>query len=239
LKRKINFSKFVAIATKLPNMKTQKISTSLGYAQKKPQRIFSDAEVKVFKTLAGLTLALVAGAGIITLAAVAPNLLSAIGKIATTRIKGKNLTKFQKSKKAVEAVYYLKKSGLIRIRRSPKEIIFSLTKKGRQKLDKINFNILRVKKESKWNGKWWLAAADIPTKPHKRSADLFRKKLKEMGFYGLQRTLWLYPFDPKVEIQFIASHYGIGKYITVMEVNRLDKEDERRLKKHFSALDVL
>jgi hypothetical protein len=205
----------------------------------KATAILSETEIKVFKSLASVALALIAGAGILTLAVVAPNLLGAIGKISTLRFKGKGLSKTQKAKKATQTIYYLKKSGLIRIKRTSKEIFLSLTEKGKKQLQKIDFDILRVRPQQKWDRKWWLVAADIPTKAHKVSADLFRKKLKEMHFWGLQRTLWLYPFDPTGEIQFIAEHFGIQKYVTVMEVNRLDRADEKFLKKHFKSAGIL
>lgn len=215
-------------------MQKQHISSALGWVQTKSKPIFSETEIKAFKTLGGLLLAIIAGAGVLALAATAPNVIGAIGKLSTTRLKGKNYSKSEKSKKAARAIYYLKRSGLIKIKRTAKEILLSLTGKGKQKLEKINFETLRVKPQKRWDGKWWLIAADIPTKAHKISADLFRKKLKEMAFYSLQRTLWLFPFDPRPEVQFIAAHYGIDKFVTVMEVNRLDKSDEKILKTHFN-----
>jgi hypothetical protein len=82
-------------------------------------------------------------------------------------------------------------------------------------------------------------AADIPTKDHRQGADLLRRKLKQMGFYPLQRSLWFYPFDPRPEIEFICREFGVANFVTVMEINRLDVQDEKLLKKHFSKLGKL
>ena len=217
----------------------QKISKTFGFSFGKPKPIFSETEIKAFKSLALLALAMVALACTATLAVVAPNLIGAIGKMATSRFKGSNLIKKEKSKKSVEVFYYLKKSGLIKVKKTPTEIWLSLTGKGKQRLKNLKFDILRIKPQAKWDKKWWLVAADIPTKNYKTAADLFRKKLKEMGFWSLQRTLWLYPFDPRDEVQFIAKHYGIQNFITAMEVSRLDSEDEKALKNHFISIGVL
>jgi hypothetical protein len=60
-----------------------------------------------------------------------------------------------------------------------------------------------------------------------------------MGFYPLQRTLWLYPFDPREEIRFVVEHFGISQFVTVLEISRMDKEDESRMKDFFKASGVL
>lgn len=60
-----------------------------------------------------------------------------------------------------------------------------------------------------------------------------------MKFYPLQRTLWLYPYDPRLEIEFLIQHYGIERFVTVMEVNRLDRDDERVLKAYFENAGII
>ena len=148
---------------------------------------------------------------------------------------GRKLLRKDSEAKAIRTVYYLRTKKFIRLRWAGDDFIVFLTKLGRKKIQNINFNNLTVPKQKHWNGKWWLIAADIPTKKHKRGADLLRNKLKEMIFFPLQRTLWLYPYDPREEIQYVASHYQIAHYVTAMEINRLDIDDEKKLKK-FSEL---
>ena len=127
----------------------------------------------------------------------------------------------------------MRDSGLIKFRGEGGDFKLKLTNKARKFLEKLNFRTIQVGKQKTWDKKWWLIVADIPTKEHRLGADQFRKKLKDMGFYFLQRTVWFYPFDPRKEIQFISETYGIQKFITVMEVSRLDVEDERRMKQFF------
>lgn len=215
-----------------------KISRALGVSFKKSKPFFSEMEIKAFKTVGGLVLALVAAAGIMALAVVAPNLIGAIGKLSTGRFRGKSYTQKERRKKVAQTIYYLKKSGMIKFKKTSKDILLFLTSKGKHKLKAENFNALRIHTQAKWDKKWWLVAADIPTKTHRRGADLLRAKLKEMGFMSLQRTLWLYPFDPRQEVQFIAEHFGVEKFLTVMEVNRADRQDEDNLKKHFRSVGV-
>ena len=109
----------------------------------------------------------------------------------------------------------------------------SLTEKAQRFMGKIGFRTIQIKKPKLWDKKWWLVAADIPTKEYRLGADQFRKKLKSMNFYFFQKSLWIYPFDPRKEIKFIAVTYGIEKFITVMEINHLDMEDESKAKQFF------
>ncbi len=220
-------------------MEIQKISKAIGYSYKKNKPIFSETEIKAFKTISGLVLALVATAGALTLAVVAPNLISAIGSLSTKKFSGKNYTKKEKQKRITQSIYYLKKSGMVKFKRTTKDIFLQLTQKGKQKLEIINFDKIRVESKNKWDSKWWLIAGDIPTEDHRSGADLFRRKLKEMGFKSLQRTLWMYPFDPKNEVEFVANHFGIGKFVTIMEVSNMDRQDESILKKHFRSIGIL
>jgi hypothetical protein len=210
-----------------------KISESFNYSFSKSKKFFSDEEIKTFKTISSFVLGVVAVSGIIVLSAAAPNLIGALGKIASYKIKGKNYTKKEKAKKIIQTIYYLKKSGLIHLNSGPSGVSMSLTEKGKEKVNKINLGLVVVSKKPQWDKKWWLVAADIPTLTHRQGADLFRRKLKEMGFKSLQRTLWINPFDPRKEIQFIAEYFGLEKFITVMEINRLDIEDEKILKQHY------
>ena len=81
-------------------------------------------------------------------------------------------------------------------------------------------------------------AADIPTKGYRQGADALRAKLKQMGFCPLQRTLWFYPYDPRKQLEVIVNHYGIGEFVTVMEISRMDIQDEKVLKKYFNLLRI-
>lgn len=191
-------------------------------------------QLEHLKTASQVVLAVVATTGIIALAIAAPNALKVLHSVSKLRKKYKNLGFDEKQNKLQDTFYYLRRSGLIRFRGEKSGLHLILTEKGKKFLEKLGFKTLQVKKPKIWDKKWWVVAADIPTKPHRQGADKLRQKLKDMGFCFLQRTLWFYPYDPRKEIAFIAQTYGVEKFITIMEVNRLDREDEQRLKIFFN-----
>lgn len=200
---------------------------------RRPLIELTSEQKQLLQTAAGAALALIATAGVIAIAAGAPNVFQAIDKVYRFT-RGKKLPFKDKQAKTAQTFYYLKRQGLIQIQ-SNKNVLFArITEKGKQKMEKLNLDTLRIKRPKNWDGKWWLVAADIPTKDYRWAADLLRKKIKQMQFYPLQRTLWLYPYNPVREIEFLSQHFGIARFVTVMEVSRLDKDDERRLKSFFS-----
>ena len=192
----------------------------------------SGEQKEALKTAAGAALAIIAVAGIITVAAVAPNIFEAVDKIHRL-VKGKKYSFKEKQAKTAQTFYYLKRHGFIELTHSKEGLMARITGKGKKKLSDLNVETLKIKKPKSWDGKWWVVAADIPTKNYRWAADLFRKKVKQMGFYSLQRTLWFYPYSPTKEIEFLIQHFGIAHFVTVMEVSRIDKDDDLRLRKFF------
>ena len=198
-----------------------------------------DAEaIRLLKNTSSVLLAVIASAGAIALSVAAPNTIAAIGAIAK-QVKGGKKKPIDPGKRLSEAVYYLKRSGKIKIKPAGGDFILSLTKLGMQKAKDFDLETLHVLKPKTWNKKWWLVAADIPTKQYRWAADLFRKKLREMSFFPLQKTLWLYPYNPTSQLQFLMQYYGIEHFGTVMEISLLDEEDEDKAKRFFKSRGIL
>ena len=198
----------------------------------------SQEQIQSFKTASQVALAVVAAAGIIAVAAVAPNVFQAFNMFLPKREKYRKLSHKEKIRKVAETFYYLKRSGLVSFKKSGRDWLLSLTDLGKRRLPKLEVDAVRVPKQKKWDGKWWLVAADIPTKDYRFGADLLRAKLKQMGFYSLQRTLWLYPFDPRKEVEFVANTFSVGRFVTVMKVEQMDRQDEYVLRRYFKRLNL-
>ena len=198
--------------------------------------LLSDKQIEGIKTASGIVLAVIAAAGIVTLSAITPNIFTALNQLYKT---GKKINKKQKERIVSQTLHYLKKSGKISMARNTADIAITITQLGEKQLQETVFESLQIKRPRHWNGHWWQAAADIPTKTHRAAADALRYKLKIMGFFPLQKTLWYYPFDPRKELQFVIDRYDVNKFVTVMEILRMDTADETILKEHFKKIHVL
>ena len=206
---------------------------------KKPT--LNDKQIAVLKTAGEAILALAAVAGVVAIAAIAPNLLNAIGKIAKYSYHGiDRKERFQKRQKVlVRSFYYLKRYGYVQLMKEGDEYVMTVTKKGQEKIWRMNFDYLEIPRDSRWRKHWWVVLADIPSKEYRHHADLFREKLQTMNFYPLQRTVWVYPYNPIDQVEFISVYYGIEQFVTVMEISKLNPDDEEKLTKFFKAAELI
>lgn len=195
-------------------------------------------QIEKLKKISEVALALLAVGGILTLTAIAPNIFVAIDKIFLKNHRRKPRHE-EKKQIAAKTIYYLRTRKYISMRVTGGDFRVRLTRLGKKRVGNLEFENLTVPLPKKWDRKWWQVAADIPTKKYKSYADLFRRKLKVMNFFPFQRTLWYYPYDPREEIEWIASNLKIVNFVTVMEVSRLDLEDEKRMMGYFRKMKII
>jgi DNA-binding transcriptional regulator PaaX len=94
----------------------------------------------------------------------------------------------------------LDKSKLVDIKENKKgEITFILSDEGKKRVLIYNPKILKLRKQEKWDGYWRIIIFDIPEEL-KQSRDILSKKLKEIGMYPLQKSVYVYPFECKDEL---------------------------------------
>ncbi|MDP3741358.1 MAG: hypothetical protein Q8R08_03485 [bacterium] len=204
----------------------------------KPAFELSEEKIEKFKTYSKVLLVLLSVTGLLTMTILAPNAIQALEIFEKRRAK-KPLKRSEKIKKVTNAFYYLRRWGHIEIKKIGKDFEVKMTNKGKEVLKRLNMEVLSVPMPEKWDGNFWQVAADVPTEDYRSGADALRLKLKEMGFFHLQRTLWFYPFDPRMEIEFITRFYGIANFVTVMKVTELDPSDSNALKTFFKKNRIL
>ena len=104
----------------------------------------------------------------------------------------------------------------------------SLTKKG--VLEFIRYSIDQQKNKQNWDGKWRMVVFDVFE--HRRQIrDLLRNRLKWLGFKELQKSVWIFPYDVRKEIEQILDVCHIDiigdiRFLTVEKMN--DDEDLRK-----------
>jgi len=216
------------------------LASSFGRDIKKLAPGISQEKIEKFRTYAGVLLGILGVAGLVTMAVLAPNALQALD-IFEKRRGNRRLPPKTRERKVLRTFYYLKAKGAIEIRRGGTEGQYEifLTRRGRKMVKELRLETLSIKRPGSWDGKFWQVAADIPTKDYRRGADALRSKLREMKFYPLQRTLWFYPYDPRVELQFIAQMYGIAPFVTVMKIEETDPSDGKVLNRFFKEQGIV
>lgn len=109
-----------------------------------------------------------------------------------------------------------------------------LSQAGAARLEKLQLRAILIPK--KWDRRWRLISFDIPE--NKRQArDAVRRLIKQLGFYKLQASLWVYPHDCSTQVKAIQSAYGVGEDIRLIVASEIQGESE--LEDHFRRLKVL
>src|SRR3989338_11713487 len=87
----------------------------------------------------------------------------------------------------------LKRKKLLAFEELPNGMVrIKLTQNGTMLVREYNLDRLMLQRPGKWDGTWRLVIYDIP-RPHKRARDAFRMKIKQMGLYPLQKSVWVSP----------------------------------------------
>jgi len=131
--------------------------------------------------------------------------------------------KFKKDK-FVNSFNYLKKRGLIEIKREGHDVRITLTKEGKKLAGKYQIDDLEIEKPRKWDKKWRVVIFDVPT-TSRLIRDIFRRKLKDFGFYPLQQSVWMIPYPCQEEITLLREFLGLNKkQVQILEVTKLENE---------------
>lgn len=139
---------------------------------------------------------------------------------------------FKKKRKFQNAFYYLKKRGLIRMEKKNKQLYIFLTKEGEWEAGRYQINELYIKPQKRWDGKYRVIIFDIP-EVNRIKREAFRGKLKELGFFPLQKSVWVYPYPCQTEIELLRKFFNLRKKnLRILEVEKI--EDDGFLRKFFN-----
>ena len=89
---------------------------------------------------------------------------------------------------------------------------------------------MKINIPPKWDGYWRIVIFDIPEK-FKKARNALGKKIKDLGLFPLQKSVFVYPFDCKDEINFVSEFFRVGKFTQYIVAKELD--GEKFLKQHF------
>jgi len=133
-------------------------------------------------------------------------------------------------KRAIRALY---RSRLIKTVENPDgSFTYTITNEGKLKVLTYNFQEMKVKK-GEWDGKWRLVIFDIPEKL-KVQRNALREKLKELGFYELQKSVFILPYSCGDEINFLIEFFNLRRFVRLAMLESIDNDPH--LKKIFHLL---
>jgi len=137
-----------------------------------------------------------------------------------------------KRQRIYEAVRRLNQKRLIELTQKGNNLYIEITENGKRLIKNFDYDNIELPSHKKWDKKWRLVIFDIPEKKKKERRAL-SVKLKDLGFYPLQESVFIYPYDCRDEIDFICEFLSINRYVNYCLVESLDKR-EGELRKIFN-----
>ena len=138
--------------------------------------------------------------------------------------------RYNRKERIRRALMRLKKNRIVEIYKKGDATVVELTQTGKKRLLEYQLEHLELKKPRRWDGIWHIIIFDIPEL--KRNArDALTRKLRELGFLCLQKSVWVVPYRCQDEVDFIAEVFGVADFVHYVEARYID--DEEKLKLHF------
>ncbi len=108
-----------------------------------------------------------------------------------------------------------------------------LTDKGKKRALTYTLGEVKVMPMKKWDSKWRIVIFDIP-ESRKKARDALSRSLKNAGFYRLQKSIFIHPFECKNELDFVVEFFNLRPFVRFILAEHLD--NELHLKKYFDLL---
>lgn len=144
----------------------------------------------------------------------------------------RHLDKRSKARNAGVLLAYMAKKDLVKYDRlSDGNLYVMITDEGRRRTAKEAFNNINIPTPKQWDGRWRLVLFDIE-ESRRLARNAFTIKLRKLGFYKLQKSVWVYPYPCSNEITEIQKAYNLEHHdIVLAEVTSLNRETS--LKEYF------
>jgi len=134
--------------------------------------------------------------------------------------KSKNKKQEDKVKRSFRS---LQDKGYVKVNNFNGRDFIKMTDKG-----KLYFSQLDLKKRKAgfvWDKLWRVVVFDIPENK-KIARRALSRKLKQTGFYPMQKSVFVFPYNCKEEIDFIISYFSVEKYVNYFVARNMGSSEK-------------
>lgn len=198
----------------------------MGTAGKEPKSLESSVRTRARRgTIERAILnALVLG-GALTIAAVAPKVLSLI------RDEHLDLVLPRDPKQRLrETAARLRRKGFVTFEERGGKKHLRITTKGKSHIEKLDLGAYAIGRPLRWDERWRVVIFDVPERQRAARMKL-RGLLGQLGFYRLQDSVWVHPFDCEEIVALIKTHFRLGLGVRYLIADAI--EFDQPLRKHF------
>ncbi|OGG31142.1 CRISPR-associated endonuclease Cas2 [Candidatus Gottesmanbacteria bacterium RIFCSPLOWO2_01_FULL_46_9] len=113
------------------------------------------------------------------------------------------------------------------------KVIITITNHGLTRALGYRLDDMHIKQPRVWDKKWRVVIFDIPEK-HRRLRDIFRVRLRQLGLFALQESVYVYPYSCFDEIEFLRELFGVSFSVRYLLVEQIEEDLELRRRFHVS-----
>ncbi len=121
-------------------------------------------------------------------------------------------------KEFAKLVYYAKRKNYIKVKNLEGKKAIILTKEGLSKALKASFIVTGKKKRK--DGKWTMLIFDVPEK-HRKSRDLLRSVLHNLGYKIFQKSAWITPYDVSEKTEQLLQYYSLDEFVKIFLIEEI------------------
>ncbi len=129
--------------------------------------------------------------------------------------------KILNDRKFSDLLYYLKRNNLIKVQNLKGNCALVLTKKGFNKAVHAQFKIENSKIKKRDDGKWIMLIFDVPEK-YKKSRELLRSILYNLGYKMFQKSVWTTPYDVSEKTETLLQMYSLDEFVKIFLIEKID-----------------
>ena len=124
-----------------------------------------------------------------------------------------------------QSIRSLERRGYIQVYKKNDKKYIKITPIGKHEAIRHCLISTRIPKQQKWDGLWRIVMFDIPEK-NKKARDALRFTLQKLGLHQKQKSVFVYPYKCKKEIDFVANFFRIRTGITYATANYIEGEKD-------------
>ena len=133
----------------------------------------------------------------------------------------------------IRSLNNLRRRGLLKLVQTPHGYRLELTEKGRVELLAYEIGEKLLKKPKRWDNKWRLIIFDIAEKHRKRRDDI-RRTLVGLGFFRLQDSVWVHPYDCEEVLELLRTKHHVRHEALFVQADSIT--NHKLLRQHFNLV---
>lgn len=103
------------------------------------------------------------------------------------------------------------------------EVTITLNDAGRKRTLTYTTDTMKIKKSGIWDKKWRVVLFDIP-ETMRTVRNALRERLRQLGFYEFQKSVFVIPYECQNEIDFLIELYAIRRFVRCITAYHIDNE---------------